>query len=448
MAKIFVQGKGWIDEEVARQMAQSQAATLADLMPAAPAAVPSGSMAQRAPMERASLRANENALMEGQRQATIADLVEADPLIARRNEQLAPILQGTETTGEWSRGAEGRPKLTMQGAPRTAAPVGLNYEQALNKQWMSDQDQLYRQNQNRELMGILTDPASDPVKRNAAFKMMKELERQPALGAPKGSSLEERAAEADISYKNAQTLKLTQGKEETTYEKELAKIRAQETAAKTPGTMEYKRDQELNDKRAKVSKMADSTKRYADDTAASMERAIADILGTTPDKLPEMLGQNTGAAQGAVSNAVGNLDARWPNVLKFQDTRNTSSAIESLKSKAQMFGLSELRKSGVAPGSITEKEWPKFESLLANIDPTLGEEAFVKQLADIYQQVKSGRNAGALDYSQMIDGNAPDEAPDEPVTMQDVFDTAKSTGKSIDQVIQDARAAGLTIRGM
>lgn len=177
--------------------------------------------------------------------------------------------------------------------------------------------------------------------------------------------------------------------------------------AQTPGTAEYKRVQEDLTKKTKMASAAEATRQYAQSNADMLETSLADILGVTPDKLPEILGdeKRSGKAKSRVAPAVGVFDVRTPTLL--QGTQDIGSAIENLKSKAQMFGLSKLRQSGVAPGSITEKEWPKFESTLGNIDPSLSESAFVKQLRDVYKQVQSARSTGEQDYSELTGEAAP-----------------------------------------
>ena len=57
-----------------------------------------------------------------------------------------------------------------------------------------------------------------------------------------------------------------------------------------------------------------------------------------------------------------------------------ASRIENLRNVAQSIGLNLTRQGGVAPGSITEREWPKFESFIANLDTRQGEKSFFKQL--------------------------------------------------------------------
>ncbi len=160
---------------------------------------------------------------------------------------------------------------------------------------------------------------------------------------------------------------------------------------------------------AKVQKAklaAENTRNYANTAADTLESQIADIFGTDRANLAQMLStDNTSQAARKIAPAVGIWDQRLPTL--FQKTKDIESAITALKNSAQRFGLTELRKAGVAPGTITEKEWAKFETALANIDPSLGEEAFVKQMRDMYANIRRAREAGSLGYDEIMGQAAP-----------------------------------------
>jgi hypothetical protein len=68
------------------------------------------------------------------------------------------------------------------------------------------------------------------------------------------------------------------------------------------------------------------------------------------------------------------------NPFTAQGNATAASRIENLRNVAQSIGLNIVRAGGVAPGSVTEREWPKFESFVANIDTRQGEEEFLKQI--------------------------------------------------------------------
>lgn len=77
----------------------------------------------------------------------------------------------------------------------------------------------------------------------------------------------------------------------------------------------------------------------------------------------------------------GTNDEKWRiNPFTAQGNSTAASRIENLRNVAQSIGLNLTRQGGVAPGSITEREWPKFEAFVANLDTKQGEKAFFKQL--------------------------------------------------------------------
>ena len=94
-----------------------------------------------------------------------------------------------------------------------------------------------------------------------------------------------------------------------------------------------------------------------------------------------------------LERAVGWWDALTPVWLATspQGKTDVRSSIENLQELLQTKGLTELRASGVAPGSITEKEWSKFSAMIANIDPRLSEDAFKKELGRVLSNVAAGK---------------------------------------------------------
>jgi hypothetical protein len=66
-----------------------------------------------------------------------------------------------------------------------------------------------------------------------------------------------------------------------------------------------------------------------------------------------------------------------------------------LKEIAQKTGVVQLRAAGVAPGPITEREWPKFERAVGNLDLSQSEESLVKQLGDVYKYLNNVASSNA-----------------------------------------------------
>lgn len=82
-----------------------------------------------------------------------------------------------------------------------------------------------------------------------------------------------------------------------------------------------------------------------------------------------------------VKAAVGSLDVRFPTI--FEDTANAEALIESLQSKASISALRDVRSGGSQSiGQITEREWPRLESMKATLQMKQGDAQFPNSLND------------------------------------------------------------------
>jgi hypothetical protein len=95
-----------------------------------------------------------------------------------------------------------------------------------------------------------------------------------------------------------------------------------------------------------------------------------------------------------LSAAVGAVEGRLPALVALspQEKSNAASKIKNLQEYLQTKGLEDLRRAGVAPGSVTEKEWSKFAARAGNIDPTLSEKEFGRELDNLLRDVNAARN--------------------------------------------------------
>ena len=204
--------------------------------------------------------------------------------------------------------------------------------------------------------------------------------------------------------------------------------------AKIPGTIEFKRASELQ----KTAHGAEATKNYAVSQANEVEGALAGILGVTPEELPSLLGgkEGLGKAEKRTEAATGVLDVLTPTI--FQNTANVEEQTERLRSLSQMMGLTALRKSGVAPGTITEREWPKFGAQLGNLSLRLGDKEFVRELANIYKKTQEMRQTGQLDYEKIV-SELQQSGEQQPAQGQPMQRPSNAQGQA--QVIQEAMAA-------
>lgn len=91
------------------------------------------------------------------------------------------------------------------------------------------------------------------------------------------------------------------------------------------------------------------------------------------------------AAQPGLDKVAGGLyEAYAPNVS--EGARNAQTELENLKVKISGVVLQAMRdasKTGGAVGQVTEREWPRLENMLANLDPRQGEAQFRRNLNEI-----------------------------------------------------------------
>lgn len=174
------------------------------------------------------------------------------------------------------------------------------------------------------------------------------------------------------------------------------------------GSPEWKRIQEDEAAKAKVKadqeKLAQKEKgaaTYLQGQQAAMQRQLADIAGLnvaefTPEQLATYYGQGAprqGEAVDRIESAVGVIDSLIPQIFRSQNKQDVLAGINSLKEVAQTFGLQQLRSAGVAPGSVTEREWSKFEQMLGNLDPSQSGDRMYNQLRQIYKQLETAKSS-------------------------------------------------------
>ena len=106
---------------------------------------------------------------------------------------------------------------------------------------------------------------------------------------------------------------------------------------------------------------------------------------------------------------VGPVDSRFPTFLT--DTANAEALLKSLQSKASISSLQTIRGTSGSIGSLTEKEWPRLESLKATLQETQGTEQFVQSLKEYRDELLRIKRLGAeslSDTSGAADYSGPD----------------------------------------
>lgn len=92
-----------------------------------------------------------------------------------------------------------------------------------------------------------------------------------------------------------------------------------------------------------------------------------------------------------LSRVAGGLyEAYAPNIS--ETARNAATELENLKIKISGVVLQNMRdmsKTGGAVGQVTEREWPRLENMISNLDPRQGSEQFMRNLREIVDYAQS-----------------------------------------------------------
>ena len=114
-----------------------------------------------------------------------------------------------------------------------------------------------------------------------------------------------------------------------------------------------------------------------------------------------------------LSSATGPIASRLPTGRT--DTANAEAYIKSLQSKASINSLQTIRGTAGAIGTMTEREWPRLESMKATLQETQGTDQFVQALKDYRDELKNmklrSKEALTTDYSTAIGAPAPSATP-------------------------------------
>jgi len=134
--------------------------------------------------------------------------------------------------------------------------------------------------------------------------------------------------------------------------------------------------------------------KYEDELAAKAKEEIKqeDLFLKGAQHLEGLINELKGTPN--MSSATGSIGGRTPFLFSLtpNDKSTAQSRIKNLQEFLQTKGLQDLRAAGVSPGSVTEKEWPKFTARAGNIDPNLDDASFNaeldKLLADVQASIK------------------------------------------------------------
>ena len=134
------------------------------------------------------------------------------------------------------------------------------------------------------------------------------------------------------------------------------------------------------------------------------DKTAIDIINRTSDSLLSEIDKLIGSEDGRVKEhpglrgSVGWFDSK---VIPASEAQADAQAlIRGLLSKTSVLGLQSIRQQGSAPGSITEKEWPRFENYLKTVDPSQGEEQFIEQLKELRILTKEFKDSAQNNFNE------------------------------------------------
>ena len=152
-------------------------------------------------------------------------------------------------------------------------------------------------------------------------------------------------------------------------------------------------------KARQVSEKAQVQKRKEVDALASVN-SLVDIEIRNIDKL---IGSKDGSVKQhpGLRSMVGSLDPRFPTVMT--DTANAEALLKSLQSKASIDALRDIRSGGSQSiGQITEREWPRLESMKATLQETQGTKQFIESLAEYRDELLQTKRDSAAKMDEFL----------------------------------------------
>ena len=126
------------------------------------------------------------------------------------------------------------------------------------------------------------------------------------------------------------------------------------------------------DLKMKAAKTKDARNKVLLDSTLDAEISNIDkLIGNEEKKIPEHPGLNA---------SVGVIASRIPTLR--QNTADAEALEESLRSKASISSLQTIRGTAGAIGTLTEREWPRLESMKATLQASQGTPQFRQSLKD------------------------------------------------------------------
>lgn len=183
----------------------------------------------------------------------------------------------------------------------------------------------------------------------------------------------------------------------------------------------------LDERRVKVAettgapgyvKPLNATQQYKLDKLKAADKTNAKLFDASIDaelkNIDKLIGTETAPKlHKGLANATGPIASRLPTGRT--DTANAEAYIKSLQSKASINSLQAIRGTAGAIGTMTEREWPRLESMKATLQESQGTDQFIQSLKDYREELKNmklkSKEALNTDYSTEIGANIPSANP-------------------------------------
>jgi hypothetical protein len=165
-------------------------------------------------------------------------------------------------------------------------------------------------------------------------------------------------------------------------------------------------------------KPLNATQQYKLDKLKAADKTNAKLFDASIDaelkNIDKLIGTETAPKlHKGLANATGPITSRLPTGRT--DTANAEAYIKSLQSKASINSLQAIRGTAGAIGTMTEREWPRLESMKATLQESQGTDQFIQSLKDYREELKNmklkSKEALNTDYSTEIGANIPSSNP-------------------------------------
>jgi hypothetical protein len=114
-----------------------------------------------------------------------------------------------------------------------------------------------------------------------------------------------------------------------------------------------------------------------------------------------------------------------------QGPANLEAKLNALRAQLSMTELQKMKAQGISSGTITEAEWPKYESQIASLDTIQDEEQMVTALQaveDVMKKLKGDVQSAFQKKYGMASGSAIAANEKPPVNAQSIVDELRRRG--------------------